>query len=110
MIYVDRSRIAPPDILALIAPKEVEKAKTFFKSPEKSRRQRRFDFQVYRRPEVRAALGELFYNKCAYCESRSHVGLLDIELFRPKATVMERPDHPGYWWLASSWENFLVAC
>ena len=74
-------------------------------------RQRRFDFRVYRSSEVRETLNELFYGKCAYCE----VALLsvedgDVELFRPKWSVAERPDHPGYWWLAADWNNLLISC
>ena len=35
----------------------------------------------------------------------------DVEHFRPKAEVKEAGEnHQGYWWLAYSWENLLIAC
>ena len=62
MIYVDRSRVPRPKILESIAPRELQKATDFFSGDEKSRRQRRFDFVVFKHPDVREALGELFYD------------------------------------------------
>jgi hypothetical protein len=32
------------------------------------------------------------------------VRLLDVEMRQPKASVPERPEHPGYWWLANDWD------
>jgi len=112
MIKVDRGRISRPKVLSLDDPKspahrELERAHDFF-TGRTDRGQRRFDFKVFANPEVRAALKELFHGKCAYCERR--VESIDIELFRPKASVLERPEHPGYWWLAAVWENMLPAC
>lgn len=65
-----------------------------------------------------------FYGKCAYCESRmteNQPG--DIEHFRPKNAVKDinnqnvmidrghgNEPHPGYYWLAYSWQNMLPAC
>ncbi|MFO0591355.1 MAG: hypothetical protein U0441_27655 [Polyangiaceae bacterium] len=69
--------------------------------------------------------------KCAYCESRfgaNYPG--DVEHYRPKTMVKdattrgERDDtkdqspgrkwgkavKPGYWWLAYTWTNYLLAC
>jgi uncharacterized protein (TIGR02646 family) len=56
------------------------------------------------------ALEELFHRKCAYCEAR--LGEVDwqIEHFRPKGSVAERPDHAGYYWLAYTWENLYPSC
>ncbi|MCP4603043.1 MAG: AAA family ATPase, partial [Proteobacteria bacterium] len=53
----------------------------------------------------------LFHGKCAYCESSigaTQAG--DIDHFRPKTSVVESPDHPGYWWLVNTWKNMLIAC
>lgn len=65
-----------------------------------------------------------FRGKCAFCEqkvtSNQHG---DIEHYRPKAAVKERDGsfvvrqqngreerHPGYYWLAYDWKNFLLSC
>jgi uncharacterized protein (TIGR02646 family) len=113
MIHVDRSRVWRPAILALNtttspASRELKKATEFFSKP---RGQQRFSFSAYKNPEVIRALTELFYGKCAYCESNlAAVAPIDIEMFRPKSGVMESPKHPGYWWLAMVWENLLPSC
>jgi len=56
------------------------------------------------------ALEELFHRKCAYCEARLSEVDWQIEHFRPKGSVAERPDHPGYYWLAYKWENLYPSC
>lgn len=64
------------------------------------------------------ALREMFLNKCAYCEDRfgSNVDP-EVEHFRPKGAVevtaadgkaMDRA--PGYYWLATRWENLTLSC
>ena len=55
-------------------------------------------------------MGELFAGKCAYCEIRIQGAEWDVEHFRPKGRVQERPDHPGYYWLAYAWSNLYAAC
>ena len=65
----------------------------------------------YKHVEVKKALEKLFYDKCAYCESRpTATNPWDVEHYRPKGRVAERDDHPGYYWLAYDWENLLPAC
>lgn len=65
---------------------------------------------TYRDDSVRQALEALFHRKCAYCETPlTEVGW-DIEHFRPKGRVTERPDHPGYYWLAYTWSNLYPSC
>lgn len=55
----------------------------------------------YKHESVRRALEKLFHDKCAYCESSTLAGAdWDVEHYRPKGRVAERPDHPGYYWLA----------
>jgi uncharacterized protein (TIGR02646 family) len=72
------------------------------------------DHQVadhYRHDEVKKALEALFYDKCAYCESRpTPSSSWDVEHYRPKGRVAEREGHPGYYWLAYTWENLYPAC
>ena len=115
MIRVDRTRVPKPAVLD--SPKALQErrlAEDFYRqewSRDGPRTQRRFEFKLYREMEVREALTALFHGKCAYCEARfAAVDPPDIEQFRPKASVTESPEHPGYWWLASDWDNLLVSC
>jgi uncharacterized protein (TIGR02646 family) len=114
VIYVKRSRVARPAVLDGLgspAARERAAAAEFFDMPERTRGQRRFAFEVYRDKSVIAALTDLFHGKCAYCEARVATTIpMDVEQFRPKSGVSERPEHPGYWWLAATWENLLVSC
>jgi uncharacterized protein (TIGR02646 family) len=66
----------------------------------------------YKHQEVKKALEKLFYDKCAYCESNiTAAGPWDVEHYRPKGRVAERPDdHPGYYWLAYTWKNLYPSC
>ncbi|MBL6448416.1 hypothetical protein JMN32_19035 [Fulvivirga sp. 29W222] len=81
--------------------------------------------------------GNLFYaqnNKCGYCEKKITESYGDVEHYRPKSTVEVLPDdkekwgkeqepknnvkgrifengcEKGYWWLAYSWDNYLLSC
>ena len=60
--------------------------------------------------KVKKFLYESQHGKCCYCERKKDKEEADVEHFRPKAKVEEAEDHPGYWWLAYSWENLLIAC
>ena len=68
------------------------------------------DDSVYGHDQVRAALEELFYNKCAYCETRLPEAAWNVEHFRPKGRIAENKNHPGYYWLAYEWENMYPSC
>jgi uncharacterized protein (TIGR02646 family) len=110
MIFVDRASVRNPlqePSLESRTAQEFERARADI---ARSVPQRRLQFTVYARPEVKAALNALFQGKCAYCETPLVSAVGDIEQFRPKASVSEAPEHPGYWWLANSWENLLIAC
>jgi len=71
-------------------------------------------FKVYAHDEVKDQLNNLFGHKCAYCESDiGSVMPVDVEHFRPKGGVITPSGDlrfPGYWWLASKWENLLPSC
>jgi len=110
VIRVERGRVPRPSFLdSARVEKERQSAANFYRDGRPG--QERFNFTVYKATEIRQALTELFYGKCAYCEVKIEVsGMPDIELFRPKAGVTERPEHPGYWWLASDWDNMLISC
>lgn len=67
--------------------------------------------------ELKWHLFDLFYGKCAYCESKPlAVTTGDVEHYRPKAKVTSDanwpgdPDHPGYYWLAYDINNLLPSC
>lgn len=111
MLFVDRGLVAIPPVLLPGGAAEAEqyKARMFF--TEKKPSQSWFDFKVYKSVEVKEALNALFHGKCAWCESRlGSTTPGDICQYRPKSSVAESPAHPGYWWLASQWENLLLSC
>ena len=64
------------------------------------------------RNEYREALKKCQGNKCCFCEKP--VAGSDIEHFRPKAAWQQGKgqllNKPGYYWLAYSWDNKLIAC
>lgn len=70
-----------------------------------------FEFAAYKSEDVKRRLDLLFHGKCAYCETfYSASAPVDVEHYRPKGAVSEDPSHPGYWWLAMSWDNLLPSC
>lgn len=110
MRWVDRASVPVPESLngpASPAVRERARAAQHYQTTP----QRSFKFRAYKRQDVADALNALFYGKCAYCESSiKAVQPTDIEHFRPKGRVADCPGHPGYWWLAASWENLLASC
>lgn len=114
MRYVDRSLVAPPPSLTVPStPVENEKlgAAAFYRTFDATAipRPTSYVFVQYKAFDVTSTLRILFHDKCAYCEDE--VGDdMDVEHFRPKGGVTEDPSHPGYWWLAHSWENLLPSC
>lgn len=116
MIYINRNRISAPSILDMNvstspAFKERVRAITFFDNKENA--QGDFDFSIYGKPEVRDALRRLFFDKCAYCESKvSHTHSIEVEHYRPKKAILlnNKLDYPGYYWLAADWNNLLPSC
>lgn len=90
--------------------KELQRAKKYFLEKEKD-----FPFRVYKAPNVKNALDEMFHGKCGYCESKIDVVThVDVEHFRPKGAIIiednEDMVYPGYYWLAMKWENLLISC
>jgi uncharacterized protein (TIGR02646 family) len=108
MILVKRLPI--PDKLRRLAEQELADVLKHF---EDAGERDGFKFAAYKADGVAEALNEMFSGKCAYCESRiSAVHPTDIEHYRPKAAVLvgEKPEKPGYYWLAAHWENLLASC
>lgn len=115
MIIRPRNLVACPAVLADIgslAEAERQRANDYYTqvpAPTKNMK-----FRVYSHDEVKDQLNLLFGHKCAYCESDiGSVMPLDVEHFRPKGGVISPAGDlrfPGYWWLASKWENLLPSC
>ena len=113
MIFVDRTSVAEPTILSDPLRRgyleTIEAIAHYTTNPNPDP----FEFKVYRNPEVKDVLIELFNGKCAYCDSTFlHVYSGDVEHFRPKGEIEEAtPDRkPGYYWLAADWNNLLLSC
>jgi uncharacterized protein (TIGR02646 family) len=100
------------------AQQELEKAIAFFTDANNyandvKMTKEKFTFEVYKDPELAAAMEAAMGRKCAYCESDfAHVMPKDIEHFRPKSEITSGGTtlQPGYYWLAGEWENLLVSC
>ena len=65
--------------------------------------------------DVKDVLMRVHHGKCCYCEvKRYDRGDLQVEHFRPKGAVRQfgngAIEHPGYYWLAYTWDNLLLAC
>jgi uncharacterized protein (TIGR02646 family) len=57
--------------------------------------------------KVREKLNELYFSKCAYCETLCKA---EIEHYRPKKGVTEDTLHNGYYWLCYEWSNLVPSC
>lgn len=110
MIFVDRATVIEPDILTnnnADINGEKQKAINYFELNIGQS----INFSIYKNSAVKTALKNLFKNKCAYCESMvPHISYPHVEHWRPKAKVKGNPNHKGYYWLASDWDNLLLAC
>lgn len=113
MIRVTRG--AAPNVLTDpdgTASKERRRAREHFQDPAK--REKSFTFKVYKHSDVKSSLNEVFHGKCAYCESSyAETAPVDIEHYRPKSAVLNSRGElvkPGYYWLASDWDNLLPSC
>lgn len=118
MIHIDRGRVSRPLILEPSSYAELARGKAmeFFRRPFEDRAQERFEFDlgVFRDPILGEALDELFYRKCAFCESKAGQYLsVDVGHYRPMIRTIGLdgvlfPDH--YWWLAYEWPNLYLIC
>lgn len=60
--------------------------------------------------DFRSIFEQTYGRKCWYTESRNPGTDDDVDHYRPKNQVAERPDHGGYWWLAFDWRNLRLSC
>ena len=114
MIWVDRRQVDIPHCLdGPDSPggRETKRAIEFFS--QDGNENESFLFEVYRDKSIRYALNVLFNGKCAYCESK-YIGTqpMDVEHYRPKNAIRNEDgiQKPGYYWLATKWENLLPSC
>lgn len=101
----------PDSLRSTKAEAERERARAFY--AQWDGKQKYDDYKVYKSPDVRAALEEAFGHKCAYCETfYGSSQPVAIEHYRPKGevTIDGKRVPPGYYWLASEWENLLPSC
>lgn len=107
MRFVKRSTEIP-DGFEERARKEYNEIVAHRSDPSKTKN---FTFKVYKRAEIKLLLQQMFYGKCAYCETfYSAAQPMDVEHYRPKGAVSEDSEHEGYWWLAMKWDNLLPSC
>ncbi len=67
-------------------------------------------YSYWTEPDIKEALWDMHCGKCCYCERKRDMKReSDVEHFRPKSEVAGE-DHPGYWWLAYEWDNYLLSC
>src|SRR5258708_996344 len=71
------------------------------------------DKHYYASDNVKRTLLERQHYKCCYCERRLQKFDLQVEHFRPKRGFRQgasqtKDEHPGYYWLAYSWDNLLL--
>ncbi|UUY07705.1 hypothetical protein LRS11_18070 [Pseudomonas sp. J452] len=113
MIKIDRPRDSTPD--GLVREGLLERRANRLAWLAKTK----LSFTAYSSPAVRAHLTVIFGRKCVFCESLlAGTQSGDIEHFRPKGKVVIDPVPPrrtrirkdGYYWLAASWPNLLIAC
>lgn len=69
-----------------------------------------FKQNIYGADVVKAALDELFYGKCGYCEFKLIRTDQNVDHYRPKGRVAEATKHRGYYWLAYEWTNLIPSC
>ena len=115
MILRSRSLVTCPAVLNAansLAASERARAQTHYTAVPPPTRN--MTFRAYAEVEVKDRLNKLFGYKCAYCEGDFGPMMpVDVEHFRPKGGVIEPSGalrFPGYWWLASTWENLLPSC
>jgi uncharacterized protein (TIGR02646 family) len=116
VIHVDRKRVEAPAILSgPEAQQSLADAKEHFAASDAQSEQKGFRFnEVYAKREVMKALAELFYGKCAFCESSVGASAAPIRHhFRPKQDAVDDQgdvSRPHYWWLAYEWDNIYFTC
>ncbi|MET9314449.1 hypothetical protein ABZX12_21785 [Kribbella sp. NPDC003505] len=103
----------PASLSSAAAQRERTRLATFYADPANESARYPGTFNAYRHEQVRQALKAAFGGRCAYCETfYDATQPTAVEHFRPKGevTIAGQRTPPGYWWLASKWENLLPSC
>jgi uncharacterized protein (TIGR02646 family) len=104
MIRVRKNHRNPPAILTS------DKCKERIEQAMREKHEHRLCTQCCGK-EVKAALRELYHNKCAYCESPVRAkAIMEIEHYRPRNKITGEEKHSGYYWLSYEWSNLLSSC
>lgn len=100
----------PPAVLKSLKVASIKRA--LAAKVTKGEKLKKEDFKsVWSDPELKDRIWEMHRRKCCYCErQRDKTREPDVEHFRPKAGITGEKDHPGYWWLAYEWSNYLFSC
>ncbi len=118
MITIDKPKLAPKKLRTDGKKKTQANCTSYTQNKrEYDTGQKKFDFNsnIYAHKTVKAALRKIQHDKCCFCESKvTHISYGDVEHFRPKAGVRQRPgvplERPGYYWLAYEWSNLFFSC
>lgn len=117
MIQIHRTPTAPARLRQEGSLQTKLDCDAYDEAPEEymSHRQRFPNKGHYAWPAVKDVLMQVHHQKCCYCETKLTMPAnLHVEHFRPKGAVRQCRDDdnafPGYYWLAYSWENLLLAC
>lgn len=117
MIRVHRPTHGPPVLNRLGVPRTTADCTAYNANPlGYQNRTVRFQWRRYHcRKEVKTRLAEVHQEKCCYCEQRfPSRANLHVEHYRPKAGFRQlrsaKDSWPGYYWLAYTWDNLLLAC
>ena len=118
MIKIDKPKLAPKK-LRIDGKKETQANCTSYTQNKREydtgKKKFAFNSKIYGHKTVKAALRKVQHDKCCFCESKvTHISYGDVEHFRPKAGVKQRPgapiEKPGYYWLACEWSNLFFSC
>ncbi|MBB6239952.1 uncharacterized protein (TIGR02646 family) [Pedobacter sp. AK013] len=113
MIFVDRKAVPAPAVLTVAGGRGLRERGRAIANFGPGGPKNAFTYSAYTDDTVRDTLTLLFKKKCAYCESNFvHTSFRNVEHFRPKGEITEAvaPKSPGYYWLASDWDNLLLSC
>jgi hypothetical protein len=117
MILIQKPAMAPPR-LTLGAGLTQDNSLAFDADPQaylQGQKKFQFDSAIYGHRSVKRVLESVQHHKCCYCEGHftGHAPG-DVEHYRPKNGVQQNKgsavQHPGYYWLAYSWQNLYFSC
>jgi uncharacterized protein (TIGR02646 family) len=115
MIFIDKSIVATPEDLSTETHTQANREQYDSNSATFALTLH----NTYKTPKVKLALRKTqgadengIGGKCAYCEKDLREEAAHVDHFRPAGAIMEgiTKIHPGYYWLAYTWENLYLSC